>query len=1094
MLTTSSPAAGADSLAAAPPPPSPRADSPPPPPPAADPPPPPPPAAAAATVLAPPPAAAPPSPPDSPRADPPPAAAGAGAGAAPPRAPEVLHGRVPADPVVVEHETTGPSAGADISAGVAGAGGGPAGAGGAGVVPAVVSPVIAQAPFIFPQALKRLSPIQALLDSTKIEDGRKKPILYIRSEKGSSHEKFLNEIKEHAKDILDENDSQRIILVHNPGAHWTVYETSLSEKSITTHDIRGNGYCALTSAIVASELINGGVLPQDDGENDLLKKKPITDIGDNVFRFNIKTLGDSSNPEDSALEKEEKTKLLEGCFGDVTSLSEKSPKKLAYDDTVRLIDKKGVERIDKVDEKGETVLDNEGNAVKEDIWLKDEEILEVIKHRSPDRFVDINKISENQESAHESLSRTPHFERKVAFLKYLKDDQVKVSDDFSASMEGVKSEDLLSSDKSKYSGETTPLCLDVLDKFIKEDDLQDKNGKFLVFYKLMLDCAQHQDAWGASTDNRFAKLKKSFDDYAKGNDIKDKTDYKKAKQDLEKAEEELVKKYLLNPVRESFYNQLQINPKEASNNKKRNLQALEGLLVDISKKENGTFKVRIEGLSKRVNKKPSQFTGGFIDYFNCLNRRDPDFIPTIIPEILQLKPKIAFKGWGKKIEFKDGKILIDDQEVKEIKNDQDVDVIKELRNDFPQDSSKQDRPLFKHAVIDFFRNADKVTLVYDNKTEEKLEQVQKETLICKDTSKLFEKVVGNPQVDVFDTSELMLDRVKAHSKKTVGVGDEARAGGKAGAKVPLDKELTKTPETIEGKKQALEEIKQHLDTRFDLLNKMLKEDPNAIVVIPGFINDLGNEVYSLGTGLAVGQWSDTNLLQECQDHIKAKINDLKTNHRDQILLGNIGNQISQKTDSKGVAEEYFLPQFPIWEDEISYVRDASKDQVKLKLAEDRLIESYNSMCANLKIDLSTVPAKASDNQDDIIKAYQKLLFINNTKDRAHKPHFDGKKFIHVWGANCGNFNNAIGDPINGGGQAEAFKKSDEQGNKLGQKFGIFGIVTTIYNYDASQFGNADKTYGSPSPSPAPGGAAAAADLSRASSSASAASSASLHST
>ena len=57
---------------------------------------------------------------------------------------------------------------------------------------------------------------------------------------------------------------------------------------------------------MASELINEKQLPQDDGEIDLLKKKPITDIGDNVFCFNIKTLGDSSDPEDSALENEEK--------------------------------------------------------------------------------------------------------------------------------------------------------------------------------------------------------------------------------------------------------------------------------------------------------------------------------------------------------------------------------------------------------------------------------------------------------------------------------------------------------------------------------------------------------------------------------------------------------------------------------------------------------------------------------------------------------------------------------------------------------------------------------------------------------------------
>lgn len=921
-------------------------------------------------------------------------------------------------------------------------------------------PAIAQALFIFPDALKAHSPIHKFFQSAIKEDDETKPILYIRSERGSSAERFLDEIKEHAKDILDKHDSKKIILVHNPGAHWTVYETSLSGKSITTHAIRGNGYCALTSAIVASELINGTSLPQDGCENDLLKKKVITDIDDKVFCFNIKTLGDSSDTDDSALGGEEKAKLLEGCFGDVTSLSEGSPKKLAYDATVILIDKKGVERIDKVDENGKKVLDKEGKVVQEDIWLNGDEILEVIKHRSRNQFFDINEISENQELINESLSRTPHFERKVAFLKYLKD-RPKVSDDFGDEMEGVTLEDLLPSDKSKYSGEPTPLCLDVLDKFIKEDDSQDKKGKFLVFYKLMLDCAQHQDAWGASTDDRFVKLKESFDKYAEGNDIKDNQDYKKVKKDLEKAEEELVKKYLLKEVRESFFNQLKIKPKdkeETKNNKRRNLQALEGLLVDISKKENGTFKNRIEDLSRRVNEKPSQFTEGFIDYFNCLTRYDPDFIPAIIPEILQLKPKIAFKGWGKKIEFKDGKILIDDQEVKEIKNDQGVDVIGKLRIDFPKDSSQKDHPLFKHAVIDFFRNADGVTLVYSDQTESKLEQVQKETLICNDPSKPFEKVVGNPEVGESDTRDLMLSRVKAHSEKTVeGVG-----GGKPRAGIAPPKALTP-------KEAKLGEIKDHLNKRFESLGEMLKKDPNAIVVIPGYIDDKGSEVYSLGTGLAVDQWDDENLSKNCQDHIKYEIKKLKDglNERkedpNQILLGNIGNQISQKTDSKGVAEEYYLPQFPIWEDEISYVRDASKDQVKLKLAEDRLIESYKSMCVNLKIDVSTITAKLSDNQDTIIREYQKLLFQDDPPSGG--TNFKGKKFIHVWGANCGNFNNDIGKPIDGGGQADAFKKTDEKGNKLGQQIGIFGIVTTIYKYDASQFGNADKTHGAPSPSP-----------------------------
>ena len=150
------------------------------------------------------------------------------------------------------------------------------------------------------------------------------------------------------------------------------------------------------------------------------------------------------------------------------------------------------------------------------------------------------------------------------------------------------------------------------------------------------------------------------------------------------------------------------------------------------------------------------------------------------------------------------------------------------------------------------------------------------------------------------------------------------------------------------------------------------------------------------------------------------------------------------------------------------------------------------MCVNLKIDVSTITAKLNDNQDIIIREYQKLLFQDDPPSGG--TNFKGISFIHLWGANCGNFNKNKGEAIDGGGQADAFKSIDEQGNKLGQKFGIFGLITTIHRYNQNKIHVKDKIHDKssfPSSSPAPGGATAAtaaADLSRASSSASSASS------
>jgi hypothetical protein len=416
--------------------------------------------------------------------------------------------------------------------------------------------------------------------------------------------------------------------------------------------------------------------------------------------------------------------------------------------------------------------------------------------------------------------------------------------------------------------------------------------------------------------------------------------------------------------------------------------------------------------------------------FAFLARRDPDFIPAIIPEILQLKPKIAFKGWGKKIEFKDGKILINDQEVKEIKNDQDVDVIKELRKDFLQDFSQKDHPLFKHAVIDFFRNADKVTLVYsdDKKQNEELKRDGKKTLICKDPSTPFERVEGNPELGESDTQVLMLNRVKAHSKKTVvGVsGDKSRA-------------VSEQPKPLTQKEEQLKEIKEHLDYRFKVLEEVLKKN-DTIVVIPGVYGETPKQdQYFLANGLAVKQWEDTNLSQQCQEHFKVKIDQLRGVHGDKILLGNIGEVPTFEKDDNSNPTKAYLPQFPMWDSSKIDYDDSAVDTTILNDAKQNLIKNYEALCDRNTIKHSIDP---SLNDDAKIAEYRRILFEGSGP-------FANKKIIHIWGANCDNFNKGEGVGFSGDGQAEGFE------GKI-QKIGGFPLITTIVNYDQCKINEKDK--------------------------------------
>jgi hypothetical protein len=273
---------------------------------------------------------------------------------------------------------------------------------------------------------------------------------------------------------------------------------------------------------------------------------------------------------------------------------------------------------------------------------------------------------------------------------------------------------------------------------------------------------------------------------------------------------------------------------------------------------------------------------------------------------------------------------------------------------------------------------------------------------------------------------------------------------------------------LPAKKDMLEEIKNHLDTRFKVLDEVLK-DPNAIVVIPGFIKADGAEVYSLGTGLAKDQWGNDEesqkLLKECQDHIQDKIQALKTTSGNQILLGNIGEVPTFKRKGSEVTEVY-LPQFPVWDSGIfGYSYPSGIDSKILETAKKNLIENYKSLCDKIQVYHSSAN---SENDDDAkITEYRRILFEGSGP-------LANKKIIHIWGANCDNFNKDQGDVFRGGGQAAGFSE-----NK--QKLGGFPLITTILDYDEGKIKAHDKVCDElckhfkpqpPKPGPSPVGAIA----------------------
>ena len=104
-------------------------------------------------------------------------------------------------------------------------------------------------------------------------------------------------------------------------------------------------------------------------------------------------------------------------------------------------------------------------------------------------------------------------------MEYLNSTSVPKISDFDAStIDNLTLNELLHNEpspKSKHNSHTINLSLNVLDKFINEDESDkpdNKKNKFLDFYKLMLDIAENHDAIGRSSINKFDEIQKKFED------------------------------------------------------------------------------------------------------------------------------------------------------------------------------------------------------------------------------------------------------------------------------------------------------------------------------------------------------------------------------------------------------------------------------------------------------------------------------------------------------------------------------------------------------------------------------------------------------
>jgi hypothetical protein len=225
-----------------------------------------------------------------------------------------------------------------------------------------------------------------------------------------------------------------------------------------------------------------------------------------------------------------------------------------------------------------------------------------------------------------------------------------------------------------------------------------------------------------------------------------------------------------------------------------------------------------------------------------------------------------------------------------------------------------------------------------------------------------------------------------------------------------------------------ENIKEHIEERFKLLEKQLK-DSNTIIVIPGYYDDKAKQFqHSLATGYAVGQWGNKIYSDEIKDIIEQKIDELQVRNPGKIFFGNIGTETVKIFNNDGSLKRTFYPQFPVgaqtWDDFEKKFRANIMNMTQQKEEKEKkaLITNYET---NLNFPGFSITNPFYFAKPDDDKLNDILNHLKNT--------YQDNKFIHVWGANAKNWNSDIGQWGGGDGQATAFKAN---------KDGVFAIATT----------------------------------------------------
>ena len=857
-------------------------------------------------------------------------------------------------------------------------------------------------PIIFPEALKQDSPIHQLIQTAKVLN---KPILI------SSGEMKANEIF----DTINQygaDPNQNIIILYNPGNHWTVFQGSKTS-GLKAHEIRGDGYCGLTAGIFASTLI-----PSSNSSNlhSLLRnyKRPDGEI----------VIGIETSP-DGSIDDQYKATLLNHCFG-VENPQEDPLRKKARDSTIKLIENKG----NQFDEKSN-----------EDFYLLHDDIMEVVKHNNRQNYVNIDTTE-----CFNSFSWGPHLERKMNFVNHLNSLGDAQFTAVIGGLGGLSSETLLSKDEKKGLFEYTNItsCTNVLTKFTNKlnpgfPPIDQRT--FSAFHKLMAEVIEDKDfIFNFEQERNFSRFQNSFDGYFNANfsrDEKYKKEYELRKNEINKnltekslpliqaqtekflelTEDDLLKKSFQGLVT-NFYSNLD-NPGDTFKNK---INKLRNCFANL---DSPNF---LQGDEKNVELyKVSAFRA----------RRDKSFIEEILPDVNKFRPELPFRGWGLKIEFNErDQIFIGGKEVKQIVNKGGRNIIEDLRKDFPDDAES-----FQLGVLDFFRNTESAQLIYvDSNTQPLLlEKNNKKTLILNDSPQGF-KVLEPSHNDKLS----LPGNGVPNGSQNAQLHDVAE-GPIRYAPPPAPTAVHRVGGLKPSAQEMLAEIKKHIDIRFELIEEKLK-NPNAVIVIPGFYdNSPDGYKHYLGSGNAKSQWLGVDATgfsgSQCEDYMNEKIKALEKGYsEDRILFGNVGVKLSE-----GLKGEYYLPQYPMLSKFEGQDLNVQLDPQKVTIAQGELVFQYASLCAKLKL----TPIINGRTDDARIEEYREFLFT------GANAYFKDKEFYHVWGANVDNFNILPNsNNISGGGQAQGFRE---------QKNGIIGIVTTPLGInipqDLSKLSEVCKTYG-----------------------------------